>query len=317
MELTNSDKQQLDEAGYVTFPNAIPAGFLDQLHQRVEQLFQEEGASAGAEFKQEPGCRRLANLADKGEIFHQAVLWPKLLEAVAHVIGPDFKLSSLNARSVDPYSEVRQPLHADMGAIPDEHGNWVCNSVWMLDPFTKENGAIRLIPGSHRWRSLPQEKMADPMNPHPQEILLTGERGTAVIMNAHLWHAGTPNQTAHPRTALHVFFVRGDKPQQQFQKNLVRSEVQAQLSPQLRKILALDDERNDVLCSQDIARSGFLKLSSNSVVKEYTLRTKFSERGRGSFLQNFFALCFQWEVSGCYYRARGSCSVWLLLGFSR
>jgi hypothetical protein len=35
--------------------------------------------------------------------------------------------------------------------------------------------------------------------------------------------------------------------------------VQAQLSPELRDLLALDDPLNDELSSQDVVRSGFMK----------------------------------------------------------
>jgi CubicO group peptidase (beta-lactamase class C family) len=41
------------------------------------------------------------------------------------------------------------------------YGYWVCNSVWMLDDITANNGAIRMIPGSHRWRKLPHEVLTD------------------------------------------------------------------------------------------------------------------------------------------------------------
>jgi hypothetical protein len=252
-------RQLLDEVGFVVLPGFIAPEFLGALRRRIDEVFAEEGDRAGGEFKQEPGCRRLANLVDKGEVFRQAIVHPQLLPYVAHVLGEDFKLSSANVRSVNPHSTIKQPLHADMAAVADERGYWVCNSVWMLDDFTPENGTMRMIPGSHRWGRLPQDVLGDPLAPHSDEVLLTGKAGTVVVMNAHIWHGGLANITDRPRTALHAFYARRDKPQQQYQKQLVRAEVQQSLSPHLRKILALDDPENDRLSNSVDVRSGFLK----------------------------------------------------------
>jgi ectoine hydroxylase-related dioxygenase (phytanoyl-CoA dioxygenase family) len=259
MSLTELDRHWLDEDGYVVLESFLAPELLGALRQRLEELFAEEGEQAGSEFKEERGCRRLANLVDKGEIFQTIIAMPRLLEYVHHVLGPDIKLSSLNARSVNPLGAGAQPLHADMSAVADELGYWVCNTVWMLDDFTPENGTLRVVPGSHRWRQLPQQVLADPLANHPRQVLLTGRAGTVVVINAHLWHAGTANRTASPRTALHAFYSRRDKPQQQFQKALLRPQVQQTLSPQLRHLLALDDPLNDQLSAEVVVRSGFLK----------------------------------------------------------
>jgi len=257
--MTENEKRQLDAQGYLALKTFMSPDLLHTLRQRVDALFLEEGDEAGAEFKQEPGARRLANLVDKGAIFEQIIALPEILDSVRHVLGPEFKLSSLNARSANPHSDCRQPLHADMAAVRDENGYWVCNTVWMLDDFTSENGAIRMVPGSHRWSQLPQEVLPDPLAPHPQEILLTGAAGTVVIMNAHMWHGATANRTGGLRRAVHGFYCRGDKPQQQYQKKLLRPEVQQRLSPALRKLLALDDALNDELSAAVAVRSGFMK----------------------------------------------------------
>jgi ectoine hydroxylase-related dioxygenase (phytanoyl-CoA dioxygenase family) len=259
MNLTTDDERRLDEAGYLVLANFMTPELLAGLRRRIDELFAEEGDAAGAEFKQEPGCRRLANCADKGDVFLQVLSMPPLHEYIAHVLGPDYKLSSMNVRSVNPHADDAQPLHADMGAIPDKLGYWVCNSVWMIDDFTPDNGPIRLVPGSHRWGKLPQEVLADPKSRHPEEITLTGKAGTVVIMNAHLWHGGQGNRSDRPRTALHVFFCRRDKPQQQYQKQFLRPETQTRLSPPLRWLLALDDPLNDQLSTEVKVRSGFLK----------------------------------------------------------
>ena len=74
-----------------------------------------------------------------------------------------------------------------------------------------------------------------------------------------MWHAGTANRSSAPRLAMHAFYCRRDKPQQQYQKALVRPEVQARLSPELRYLLALDDPLNDELSANVVVRSGFMK----------------------------------------------------------
>jgi ectoine hydroxylase-related dioxygenase (phytanoyl-CoA dioxygenase family) len=180
-------------------------------------------------------------------------------ELVGSVLGPQFKLSSLNARSANPQSASVQPFHIDMGLLPDSKGNAVCNCVWMLDDFTAENGALRVIPGSHHWGRKPQDVLADPYAPHPDEVLVTGRAGTVVVMNAHAWHGGTANRTPRERRALHSFFCRSDIPQQQYQKKLLRPETQAGLSAELRKLLALDDAMNDKLSSTGSGQSGFMR----------------------------------------------------------
>lgn len=259
MKPDEQDRRRLDEDGFLILEDFMGAELLAAVRRRVAELFAEEGDRAGIEFKQEQGCRRLANLVDKGEVFRRLIVRPRLLGCISHVLGPEIKLSSLNVRSVDAGWPNAQPLHCDMSAVADERGYWVCNSVWMLDDFTAANGALRVVPGSHRLRRLPQEPLADPLAPHPREVLLPGRAGTVVVMNAHLWHGGTANRTDSPRTALHAFFCRRDKPQQQHQKALLRPEVQAALPEELRRLLALDDPLNDQLSATAVPRSGFLK----------------------------------------------------------
>ena len=257
--MTSDARRQLDDQGCVLLENVMGERLLAEVRTRILEILDEEGDRAGHEFKTEEHARRLANLVDKGEVFRRAIVLPEVLACVRHVLGPDIKLSSLNARSANPRSDEGQPLHVDMGAIPDATGYWVCNTVWLLDDFTPDNGATRMIPGSHRWGTRPQDVLADPMAPHPDEVLLIGKAGSIAVMNAHLWHGGTANRTAAPRLAMHAFYCRRDKPQQQYQKALLRPETQASLGADVRDILALDDPQNDEMSANVVVRSGFMK----------------------------------------------------------
>jgi ectoine hydroxylase-related dioxygenase (phytanoyl-CoA dioxygenase family) len=254
--MNEAERRQLDEQGYLVLPGLMSTALLERLRTRVEELFAEEGERAGSEFNQEPGARRLANLVNKGRVFEEVIVTPEVLEAMSHVLGPKFKLSSVNVRSADPHSASDQPLHADSAAVADEEGYWVCNSIWMLDDFTKENGATRCVPGSHRWGRAPAPGFFEE---HPGQILVTGKAGDVVVMNSRMWHGGTANSADRPRRAMHVYYTRWDKPQQQWQKRWLSPEVQAGLNLQAREILALDSAENDALCESGSGVSGFMK----------------------------------------------------------
>ena len=256
--MTNAERRQLDEQGFVVMENCMGGDLLRELREQIHEVSDIERDRAGHEFRTEANAHRLANLVDKGEVFRRAIVLPRVVERVRHVLGPQIKLSSLNARSADPNGELPQPLHVDMSALPDEHGYWVCNAVWVLDDFTAENGATRVIPGSHKWGRRPQDVLENPLTPHPEEILVLGSAGSIAVMNAHAWHGGTANRTAAPRLAMHAFYCRRDKPQQQYQKQLLRPDVQDSLSPELREMLALDDPLNDAVSANVSTRSGFM-----------------------------------------------------------
>ncbi|MBI3680971.1 MAG: phytanoyl-CoA dioxygenase family protein [Acidobacteria bacterium] len=266
--MTAEQQQQLDELGFVVLPAWMSPALLEELRMQLDAVSAAEGGRAGSEFKIEPHTRRLANLVEKGEVFRRILSMPEILEYVRSVLGDDFKLSSLNARAPNPHSEWIQPLHCDGAAVADERGFWVCNVIWMLDDFTVENGAPRAIPGSHRWRKLPQEALADPMAPHPGEVLITAPAGSVAVINTHAWHGGTANRSPNPRRCLHAFYTRWDKPQQQFQRDLLSDETKRHLSPELRRLLAIDDEYNAQVTLADPGRSGFLKGIRGSVSRD-------------------------------------------------
>jgi len=79
--------------------------------------------------------------------------------------------------------------------------------------------------------------MADPSDPHPDEVLLLAPAGTVVIFNSHLWHGGTLNRSTQPRRAMHSYFCRRDLPQQLDQQAYVRVNTYKRLSAAQRFIL--------------------------------------------------------------------------------
>ena len=230
--ITAAERRQLDAQGYLVVPGVMDRAWIAAARDAFERIAAAEGAAAAREHHPEPGTRRLANLVDKDPSFRRMMVQPGLLAVVDHLMGRDFKLSSINAR--DPESGAgHQGLHGDWGShrgVGTEPTH-VVNSLWLLDDVGPANGAPRLVPGSHRWGSPDVVGLADPQAPHPEEIVLDAAAGSVLIINAHTWHGGTANTSGRPRRIAHVYFTAREHPQQQDQRRWLRPETIANLSP--------------------------------------------------------------------------------------
>lgn len=238
--LTPEQKRTLDEQGFLHLPGILSQDQVDAINRRQAELLQEEGDRAGTEVHQEAGTDRLSDLINKDPIFHVILTTPPVLAAIAHVLQNDLKLSSLNSRAAHPGKGL-QHLHADWGKLETLNDYQVCNSIWLLDDFTPENGATRAVPGSHRHGRSPSDDMTDPGAPHPDEIQLLGKAGDVVVFNSHTWHGGTLNRTDKPRRALHGYFTRRHHPQQLDQQKYLRADTWDALSPAARLVLGVEE----------------------------------------------------------------------------
>jgi ectoine hydroxylase-related dioxygenase (phytanoyl-CoA dioxygenase family) len=233
--LTDEQRARLDADGFLVLPGLFAGDRLEALRERTEAQQRAEGSAAGHEIGGQKGAAMLADLINKGEEFESLFTEPAVLAAAHHVVG-NVRVNSLNFRAALP-GEGHQHLHSDWGKPVDEGDYHLCNSMWLLDDFTPDNGATRVVPGSHRWTRVPADDLADPTAAHPDEQLLLGEAGTVVIFNAHLWHGGTLNRTGIPRRGLTMSYCRRDERQQTDQAAHVRKAVYDRLSPAARFIL--------------------------------------------------------------------------------
>lgn len=234
--LTPQETAFLDQNGYLNLGQLLSSDEVNAVNARLEAIMQEEGDRAGAELAEskhirhpkEEGADRLADLVNKGSVFDIFYTHPRVLAAIEAVLGSAYKLSSLNYRAAKPGNGL-QKLHVDWRNAVATDGYMVCNSIWLLDDFTADNGATRIVPGTHRSSILPDEAMANPMDAHPEEIKIIAPAGSVFIFNSHVWHGGTTNFTDRDRRSIHSYFCRRDLPQQIDQQRYIRNETRQRI----------------------------------------------------------------------------------------
>jgi hypothetical protein len=75
-----------------------------------------------------------------------------------------------------------------------------------LDPCRAENGALRVIPGSHRRGRIPEDQIPDVRDRSPEVICESGVGG-ALLMRPLLLHASSPSLLPNHRRVIHIDFA--------------------------------------------------------------------------------------------------------------
>ena len=183
--------------------------------------------------------QRLWMLINKGRVFHQVLFQERVREVVSHVLGDEYLLSSFTANIARP-GGVEMDLHTDQWWMPsptrpgrkalpvgsitreqfDTDGDGgsqaiapaaAVNVLWMLVDFTAGNGGTRVVPGSHLFGRQPER------DSNAEAVAAEGPAGTALIIDARIWHGTGANVTGGERLALLTTFCG---PQFRPQENL-------------------------------------------------------------------------------------------------
>ena len=242
--LTQSEKNRLDTDGFLLLESLIPLDATAELRECALSLAAaEQKAGQSHTYLANSTAQRVWNLINKGKIFEEAIQQPKMLAAMAYLLGPDCTLSSFTVNVLYP-GAPDAGLHIDypLSALPTPRPSFpmVANSVWFLDDWTLENGATSCVPGSHRrLEALPESGVA-----YADELQICAPRGSVLIVNGAIWHGSSENRTNAPRVGLLGFFCRSMLKPQQAHLKLVSDDVISRATPTLKRLLGLDSLPN-------------------------------------------------------------------------
>lgn len=120
--------------------------------------------------------------------------------------GSEFILNSYGAIDNLPVSSKSYAhghrFHRDVRTYS---GNFhlMLNMLVMVDEFTTQNGATKVVPGSHCIAARPADAEIE-----RQAVRLEAPAGSIVLFDSNLWHSAAPNTTTGSRKALTLTFTR-------------------------------------------------------------------------------------------------------------
>ncbi len=220
-------KQQLETDGFVLLPNLISdteccryKALLENDYKKYVNLYEDAESLPLGSLANKSGEKVVFNLHNKDISWFRLFNHPEILKILDVLLkqgsynnAEPYYLNNISARC--PLKDhPGQQLHIDSN-IPGLNQCIVANVLWLLDDFSLDNGATRVVPGSHKW-----QEFAPDGKSHPDEISIIAPKGSALIFNAGLWHGGAENASGESRWALALGYARWFiKPSFDFMKN--------------------------------------------------------------------------------------------------
>ena len=223
----------IDRDGYTVVEGAIEPDLVDELADDLLRLEARLGAVPARNSFEGHHTVRIYNLLVHGPCYERIPVHPRILPIVEGVLDRGCLVSSLSSISIDP-GEVAQPLHADdqLIPLPRPHPALVCNTMWALTDFTEENGATRIVPGSHRWDHSP-----DYGRPYDDTIAAEMPKGSVLVWNGSLWHGGGANRSDARRVGIAMNYCAGFVRQQENQQLGIPREIAQRFPTRLRELV--------------------------------------------------------------------------------
>jgi ectoine hydroxylase-related dioxygenase (phytanoyl-CoA dioxygenase family) len=232
MESLDAHRDRIARDGYTILERVIEPELLAALAHDLQRLEEEYEVKPARNPFEGTRTIRIYNLLVRGALYEQIPVHSQVLPVVEGVLDPGCLVSSLSSISIDP-GEQAQPIHADdqLLPLPKPHVPLVCNTMWALTDFTEENGATRVIPGSHLRDRSPV--FGQPYDSVPAEM----PRGSVLVWHGSLWHGGGANRTGRRRVGVAMNYCAGWVRQQENQQLGIPREIARRFSPRLRQLV--------------------------------------------------------------------------------
>ncbi len=183
---------------------------LDSKSGKIEDVGEQTQGSKGSTLN----YRKIQNL-EYDPVFLEYLQRPLFREACQYVYGPDRPIAIFRAMFMNKPANrgTWLPWHQDRWQTLDRDP---LLTIWTpLDPSTKENGCVQVIPGSHRKGLInPGDRSGFLAEEHIQKhcqadniFYMELEAGEVVLLHNHLLHASDINRSPQSRRAFSVCYM--------------------------------------------------------------------------------------------------------------
>ena len=194
------------ENGYLVVPDALSRAQVDVLNAKIDRNLVEDRALWS---EREQGHSRLnVHILMAHEAFDCTMRPPALLDLMEHIMGPDIcaEEHSVRIRAPNPDKPGWCHWHRDTKGPrwePPYYTRYL-SVVFYLSDVDDTTHTFSVLPGSAQSDERPPLESYDLSAAHH----ITGTRGTAVLFNAALFHAGNVRPTASERRTIHIYCGR-------------------------------------------------------------------------------------------------------------
>ena len=202
--------QRVRDDGYCVIERAAEPELTDGLKAALERIEREHRLGPAKTSFEGFKTLRINNLLTYEEIFWEVPLHDGVLPVVEQLLDEECLLSSFCSLVLGPGQEA-QPIHEDTQLIPlpRPHIPISINAIWALSDFRADNGATRIVPGSHKFPSSPEYGRAY------DAVTATMPAGSVMLFDSALWHGGGVNESGERRFAFSCAYCWGWMRQQE------------------------------------------------------------------------------------------------------
>jgi hypothetical protein len=223
--LTQEQTNSYQQHGFLHIPEVFTQAETDELADELDRLVQDwsftspgwtgpwRQAYMNPEIEKQSKLTAMHDLHLYSSAWSRAVTNPRLVKAIAQLIGPNVELHHSTMHIKPPQTGHPFPMHQDHPFYAHENERYV-DVLVHLDDTCHENGEIRFLDGSHKLGALEHITMTEdgPCTPHlptdqyllQDTVPVPAKRGDVVCFCYYTIHGSYINTTRQPRRMVRV-----------------------------------------------------------------------------------------------------------------